>query len=177
MAGESHKNTCGCAVTLNPSVVRQRGDARPFCDDRSLNSFRTRCPSLYPPPSSSLASPRRPFAPMKFPGTSFSFLFPVPVRGFLRNLPSVSPCPLRRATSAAGSQSHLPLADLSLSLSSSSRVRSPGNSDELFARDRPFKSRFVPGIRLEIARNFVEAASSGLSRLQRLVKSLTMLRN
>lgn len=60
----------------------------------------------------------------------------------------------------------------SLSLSSGSRVRSPGNSDELFARDRPFKSRFVPGIRLEIARNFVEAASSGLSRLQCLVKSL-----
>lgn len=173
MAGESHKNTCGCAVTLNPSVVQR--DAAVLRRSQ-FEEFSHPMQSLYPPPSSSL-SPRRPFAPMKFPGTSFSFLFPVPVRGFLRNLPSVSSCPLRRATSAAGSQSHLPLADLSLSLSSGSRVRSPGNSDELFARDRPFKSRFVPGIRLEIARNFVEAASSGLSRLQRLVKSLTMLRN
>lgn len=41
-------------------------------------------PSLYLP----LAGPGRPFAPMKFSGTSSSFLFPVPVRGFLRNLPS-----------------------------------------------------------------------------------------
>lgn len=47
----------------------------------------------------------------------------------------------------------------------------------MFAWDRLFKSRFVPGIRLEIARNFVEAISSGLSRLQRLVRPLTMLRN
>lgn len=78
-----------------------------------------------------------------------------------------SSCSLCRATSAAESQSHLPF---------SSRVLESVRQETrtMFARDRLFKSRFVPGIRLEIARNFVEAISSGLFRL---VRSLTMLRN
>jgi len=71
---------------------------------------------------------------------------------------------------------HSPIS-LSLSFSSSSRVRSSQETRTMFARDRPFKSRFIPGIRLEIARNFVETVSSGLSCLQRLARSPTMLRN
>lgn len=132
-------------------------------------------PSLYlPRPLPRLASPRRPFAPMKFPGTSASLLFPVPVP----RLPSQSSlclCALLLLSAAPlppparNRIFHSPI-----SLSPFSRVGSPGNSDDVRSRDTLFKSRFVPGIRLEIARNFVEAVSSGLSRL---AGSLTTPRN
>lgn len=96
-----------------------------------------------------------PFAPMKFPGTSTSFLFPVSLESSFTIFPPCS-CTLLVLRSVA----RLPLLRFDRrvrhSMISSSRVCSRGNSDGGLGRWIDFSNCILFDVRFEIARNFLQ---------------------